>query len=68
MDRMIADSVITKDVVTFFDTDYTMLKEQKLENFTNSGTRFFKDGMLYSFLNVDDELAFVRLKPNLEYD
>lgn len=68
LDRMIADSVVTKDVVTFFDSDYTMLKEQKLGNFTNSGTRFFKDGMLYSFLNVDDELAFVRLKPNLEYD
>lgn len=66
LDRMIADSVVTKDVVTFFDTDYTMLKEQTLENFTNSNTRFFKDGMLYSFLNVDDELAFVRLKPTIE--
>lgn len=68
MDRMIADSVVTKDVVTFFDEDYTMLKEQTLENLSNSSNRFFKDGMLYSFLNIDDEMAFVRLKPNLEYD
>lgn len=66
LDRMIADSVVTKDVVTFFDTDYTMLKEQPLENYITSSTRFFKDGMLYSFLNVDDELAFVRLKPTIE--
>ncbi|WP_296705117.1 DUF4221 domain-containing protein [Algoriphagus sp.] len=68
MDRMIADSVVTKNVVTFFDTDYNMLKEQILENITSSGTRFFKDGMLYSFLNVDDELAFVRLKPRISRD
>ncbi|MBN3521285.1 DUF4221 domain-containing protein [Algoriphagus lutimaris] len=64
MDRMIADSVVTKDVVTFFDTDFTMLKEQTLENLSNSSNRFFKDGMLYSFLNIDDEMAFVRLKPS----
>ena len=66
LDRMIADSVVTKDVVTFFDTDFTMLKEQPLENYITSSTRFFKDGMLYSFMNLDDELAFVRLKPSIE--
>jgi hypothetical protein len=63
LDRMIADSVVTKDVVTFFDQDFKMLKEQQLENFTNSNNPFFKDGMLYSFVNIDDEMAFVRLKP-----
>ncbi len=68
MDRMIADSVVTKDVVTFFDTDYTMLKEQTIENLPNSSARFFKDGILYSFLNIDDELAFVRLKPTISYE
>jgi len=66
MDRMIADSVVTKDVVTLFDTDYNMLTEQTLENFTNSNSRFFKDGMLYSFINIDDEMAFVRLKPTFD--
>ncbi|WP_373396295.1 DUF4221 domain-containing protein [Algoriphagus halophilus] len=68
MDRMIADSVVTKDVVTFFDADYTMLKEQTLENLSNSSNRFFKDGMLYSFLNIDDEMAFVRLKPAITHE
>lgn len=68
LDRMIGDSVVTKDVVTLFDTDYTMLTEQTLENFTNSSSRFFKDGMLYTFLNIDDEMAFVRLKPTISYE
>ncbi len=68
MDRMIADSVVTKDVVTLFDSDYNMLTEQTLENFANSSSRFFKDGMLYTFLNIDDEMAFVRLKPIISYE
>lgn len=65
MDRMIADSVVSKDVVTLFDTDFNMLEEQTLENFTNSSSQFFKDGMLYSYLNINDEMAFVRLKPKV---
>ena len=65
MDRMIADSVVSKDVVTLFDTDFNMLEEQTLENFTNSSSQFFKDGMLYSYLNINDEMAFVRLKPQV---
>ena len=65
MDRMIADSVLSKDVVTLFDTDFNMLEEQTLEKFTNSSSQFFKDGMLYSYLNINDEMAFVRLKPQV---
>lgn len=67
-DRMIADSVVFKQVVTFFDADFKMLKEQELENFHSSRKPFFKDGMLYSFINMEDELAFVRLKPTFSYD
>ncbi|MFC5626564.1 DUF4221 family protein [Algoriphagus winogradskyi] len=62
-DRMIADSVVFKQVVTFFDADFKMLKEQELEEFYNFRKPFFKDGMLYSFLNIEDEMAFIRLKP-----
>ena len=62
-DRMIGDSTVFKHVATFFDPELNMLKEQKLEDFTPSNRSFFKDGMLYSFLNINDELAFVRLKP-----
>lgn len=62
-DRMIADSVVFKQVVTFFDADFNMLKEQELEDFYHSSKSFFKDGMLYSFINIEDEMAFIRLKP-----
>jgi hypothetical protein len=65
-DRMIGDSTVFKHVATFFDPELNMLKEQKLEDFTPSNRSFFKDGMLYSFLNIHDELAFVRLKPNFK--
>ncbi|MDR7131509.1 hypothetical protein J2X69_003873 [Algoriphagus sp. 4150] len=67
-DRMIADSVVLKQVVTFFDDDYKMLKEQELENFHSSKKPFFKDGMLYSFINLEDEMAFIRLKPTITYE
>ena len=65
-DRMIADSVVFKQVVTFFDADFKMLKEQELEDFHSSIKPFFKDAMLYNFLNIEDEMAFVRLKPNFK--
>jgi hypothetical protein len=30
--------------------------------------KFFRKGMLYMFLNLEDELAFVRLKPTITYE
>ncbi|MEB2776586.1 DUF4221 family protein [Algoriphagus sp. D3-2-R+10] len=53
-------------VITFFDSDFVMIKEQTLRNFHNSSNIFLKDGMLYSYLNIDDELAFVRLTPKFK--
>ncbi|WP_262480995.1 DUF4221 domain-containing protein [Algoriphagus resistens] len=52
--------------LTFFDLEFNMLKEQEVENYHNSSRPFFKDGILYNFLNIDDELAFVRLHPKFE--
>tara|TARA_R110000850_G_scaffold7008_2_gene26421 strand:- start:787 stop:1956 length:1170 start_codon:yes stop_codon:yes gene_type:complete len=52
--------------LTFFDMEFNMLKEQKIENFRGMPETFIKDGMLYTFLNIEDELAFIRLKPILE--
>ena len=68
LDRNIGDSLVIKHVVTFFDTDFKMLKEQELENFHSSNKPFFKDGMLYNFINIDDELAFVHLKPTISHE
>ncbi|MEB2779362.1 DUF4221 family protein [Algoriphagus sp. C2-6-M1] len=67
-DRMIVDSVVFKQVATFFDADFKMLNEQELENFHSFRKPFFKDGMLYSFINIEDELAFVRLKPIISHE
>ncbi|MFC3416449.1 DUF4221 family protein [Algoriphagus hitonicola] len=64
-DRKIADSVVYKDVLTFFDSDYKMIHEEKVDQVPNSRISFFKDGMLYSFVNIDDELAFIRTKATI---
>lgn len=62
-DRMIGDSVTFRHITTLFDSDLNLLKEQELEDYHFFRRPFFKDHMLYSFLNIDDEMAFVRLKP-----
>ncbi|WP_075348865.1 DUF4221 family protein [Algoriphagus marinus] len=57
LDRMIGDSATFKKVVTIFDEDLNQLHEAPfpLDIF---GFKFFKDGKLWSFVNLDDELGF----------
>ncbi|MCE7055929.1 DUF4221 domain-containing protein [Algoriphagus sp. AGSA1] len=66
MDRMIADSVVTKEVLTIFDQDLNQLHEEKIEFNISQSLAFFKEGTLYSFINLEDELGFVRIKPSYE--
>jgi hypothetical protein len=68
MDRLTSrDSVVLKTVLTAFDKDLNQVAETRLpENFLASGSIFALDGYLWQFLNVEDEVAFVRLKPNFE--
>ncbi|SFT76584.1 protein of unknown function [Algoriphagus locisalis] len=66
MDRMIADSVVTKKVLTIFDQDLNQLHEQKIDFNISQSLAFFKDGSLYTFINLEDELGFVRIKPTYE--
>ena len=70
MDRITAsDSVVMKTVLTAFDKDLNQVAETRLsENFLASGSIFALDGYLWQFLNVEDEVAFVRIKPTLEDD
>jgi hypothetical protein len=64
MDRMKGDTILFKTVLTAFDTDFNQLHEELLpSDFTLPSTYFARKGMIYTFLNSDDELAFVRLKP-----
>ncbi len=54
-------------VVTVFDKDLNQLHEEKLNVDWSHipSIKFVKDGMLYTYINLDDEMAFVRLKPKL---
>jgi hypothetical protein len=64
MDRMKGDTIVFKTVLTAFDSDFNQLHEELLpSDFTLPSTYFARKGMIYTFLNIDDELAFVRLKP-----
>ncbi|MFC3416450.1 DUF4221 family protein [Algoriphagus hitonicola] len=67
MDRMTAgDTIIYKNVLSAFDQELNQLGEAALpEKFKNADPVFYLDGRLWHFLNIDDEVAFVRVKPNI---
>lgn len=57
LDRMIGDSATFKRVLTLFDEDLQQIHEEELP-IDFFSFKFFKDGKLYSHINVDDELGF----------
>jgi hypothetical protein len=66
MDRMKGDTILFKTVLTAFDPDFNQLHEELLpSDFTLPRKYFARKEMIYTFLNIDDELAFVRIKPKL---
>ncbi|REG86307.1 uncharacterized protein DUF4221 [Algoriphagus antarcticus] len=66
LDRVVGeDSLIFKTVVTAIDQDFELLGEAQLPaEFVFPYSFRIRDGMPYVFLNIDDELAFIRIKPN----
>lgn len=66
LDRMIGDSAAYQSVLTIFDKDLSQLHEQQVNYFPMSSLSFFKDGSLYSYINLEDELGFIRIKPSYE--
>lgn len=69
MDRMKGDTIQYKTVLTAFDPAFNQIHEQLLPTgFVLPYKYFVRDGMIYTFLNIEDELAFVRLKPNFGND
>ncbi|SFT76612.1 protein of unknown function [Algoriphagus locisalis] len=66
LDRTIADSTAYDVVLTIFDKDLNQLHEEKVEYSEAGSLTFFKDGSLYSYINLEDELGFVRIKPTYE--
>ena len=57
MDREIGDSLVFKNVMTVFDENLNQLAETQvpIDPFSK---KFFKDGKLYSYVNIEDELGF----------
>jgi len=52
-------------VLSIFDHEFNMIYEERnLPEFT--GNVFFRNGLLHKAINQNDELFFVRLKPNLK--
>ena len=69
MDRMKGDTLIYKNVLTAFDGQFNQLHEELLpEGFVVPYKAFVREGMIYTFLNIDDEVAFVRYKPTITYE
>lgn len=69
-DRMIGeDSLVFKTVLTAIDPNFEPLGEAQLPAEFEFPNNFrMHDGMIYTFLNINDEMAFIRLKPNFEND
>ncbi|MBD3627061.1 MAG: DUF4221 family protein [Cyclobacterium sp.] len=57
LDQEIGDSLIFRQVLTVFDEKMNPLGEKVLK-FDAFGYKFFKDGKLWSYVNVQDELGF----------
>lgn len=69
MDRMKGDTIQYKTVLTAFDPKFNQLHEELLPpDFTLPSRYFAREGMIYTFLNMEDEAAFVRLKPIFTYE
>ncbi|UZD21631.1 DUF4221 domain-containing protein [Algoriphagus halophytocola] len=56
LDRKIGDSSVYKHVTTLFDINLNQLHEEEIP-IPFFGFKFFKDGKLYSYVNVEDELG-----------
>lgn len=69
MDTMKGDKIVFKSVLTAFDTSFNQIHEELLpSDFNFPYKNFTRQGMIYTFLNINDELAFVRLKPTISYE
>lgn len=68
LDRIIGeDSLIFKTVVTAIDENFELLGEAQLpEGFVFPYSFHIREGMPYVFLNIDDELAFIRINPDFD--
>ncbi len=57
LEKAIGDSLVFKNVLTVFDQELNQLAETEVPVDTFS-KKFFKDGKIWSYVNVEDELGF----------
>ncbi|WP_339866984.1 DUF4221 family protein [uncultured Algoriphagus sp.] len=65
-DHMKEETVVKNYFFTFFDMDLNQLGEFQLEDWEMTGMPFIKDGDYYQFINIEDEMAFIRLQPTFD--
>lgn len=67
--KMKGETPLFKTVLTVFDPQFDQLGEILLqEDFVLPYKVFVKNGAIWTFLNIEDEVAFVRLKPTITYE
>ncbi|WP_297336733.1 DUF4221 family protein [Algoriphagus sp.] len=66
LDRMIGDSAVIKKVLTIFDQDLNQLHEEQIKFNISGSLAYFKEGNLHTFINLEDELGFLLIKPTYE--
>ena len=63
------DSLVFKTILTGIDKNLEMLGETELPQGFYFPYKFWvRKGMIYTFLNEEDELAFIRLKPTFTHE
>ncbi|SNS12367.1 protein of unknown function [Belliella buryatensis] len=60
------EKVKSKVFISIIDENFEVIGEQEISEMINRAPEalFVKDGLIYSYLNVDDELGFIRMKIN----
>ncbi|MGM0944105.1 MAG: DUF4221 family protein [Bacteroidota bacterium] len=66
LDRMVGDSAVIKKVLTLFDRDLNQLHEEQIKFNISGSLSYFKEGNLHTFINLEDELGFLLIKPTYE--
>ena len=64
--RIADEKVKSKVFISIINEKFEVIGEKEITEIINSEptAKFVKDGQIYSYLNIDDELGFVRMKIN----
>ncbi|WP_092901837.1 DUF4221 family protein [Algoriphagus aquimarinus] len=66
LDRISENQPIFNSYLTIFDEELNQIHEEKMDYPISLSYSFFIEGSLYYYINLEDELGFVRIKPTYE--